>query len=183
MFTFTKHRARAVACRFLLALAAMPGSAVAAPTACIVPPLDPMPAMSSGFGPRGSGWHAGIDLPAMTGTPVFAVAPGTVVRASPHPAFGRVVVQRLGDGSAPRLGVYAIYAHLHSYTVEPGRQVGAGSQLGTVGNTGRSTGPHLHFSILVDVPDAKIQLAGPLGVRERAYAVDPESLPGCYAKK
>ena len=88
MVTFTKSCARTVAWSGLLALATTARPAVGAPAACVVPPLDPMPAMSSGFGPRGSGWHAGIDLPAPTGSPVFAVAPGTIVRVSPHPAFG-----------------------------------------------------------------------------------------------
>ncbi|WP_119169344.1 M23 family metallopeptidase [Algihabitans albus] len=146
---------------------------------CSVPPLDPVPKISSGFGPRGSGWHAGIDLPAPVGTPVQAVASGVVVRASAHPVFGRVVLQRLGSGSGPGLGVYAVYAHLEIFAVRPGELIAAGDRIGTVGSTGRSTGPHLHFSLLRDVPDAKIRRSGPIGVRELDYAIDPTGVSGC----
>ena len=165
-----------------LALAAtMPSMASEWPT-CIVPPLDPMPAVSSGYGPRALGWHAGIDLPAVTGTPVHAVAPGAIARASRHPAFGLVVVQRLGPGSRADLGVYALYGHLDHVLVAAGDVVSAGTVIGAVGNTGRSTGPHLHFSILQDVPDARLRGRGALGVRERDYAIDPAGVSGCSGR-
>ena len=149
---------------------------------CIVPPLDPMPAVSSGYGPRAMGWHAGIDLPAVTGTPVHAVAPGEIVRASRHPAFGLVVVQRLGPGSRPTVGVYALYGHLNGVLVAAGDLVSTGAVIGTVGSTGRSTGPHLHFSILQDVPHDRLRGRGALGVRERDYAIDPAGVPGCMGR-
>ena len=166
----------------LLTFGVVAVSATTMPAACIVPPLDPMPRISSGFGPRGLGFHAGIDLPAVTGTPVLAVAPGEIARAAYHPTFGRLVVQRLGPGSGSGKGVYAVYAHLHRTLVAPGDVVDAGTPVGTVGSTGRSTGPHLHFSILVDVPDARLRSQGSMGVRERDYAIDPERVPGCVSR-
>lgn len=138
-----------------------------------------MPAISSGYGPRDGGWHAGIDLPARPGTPVQAVASGLIVRASVHPVFGRVVLQRIGAGRRRGLGTYAVYAHLRTLAVVRGDRVAAGALLGTVGNTGRTTGPHLHFSLMKNVPDAKVRSRGPIGVRERNYAVDPEGVAGC----
>ena len=152
-----------------------------APTAimCRVSPLDPLPIVSSGFGPRGDGWHAGVDFPAAVGTRVQAVGPGPVVRAAMHLTFGRVVIQRLGSGSRPGLGLYAVYAHLEAFAVRPGDVVAAGDTIGTVGSTGRSTGPHLHFSLLQDVPDGKVRWNGPIGVREYDYAIDPAQVEGC----
>ena len=168
-------------CGLVALAAAMPSMASERPV-CIVPPLDPMPAVSSGYGPRAIGWHAGIDLPAVTGTPIHAVAPGVIVRASHHHTFGLLVVQRLGSGSAPNLGIYALYGHLDCILAAAGDVVSPGTVLGTVGSTGRSTGPHLHFSILQDVPDAHLRRLGALGVRERDYAIDPAGVSGCLGR-
>ena len=168
-------------CGLFILGAAMPSMASEWPV-CVVPPLDPMPAVSSGYGPRALGWHAGIDLPAVTGTPVHAVAPGMIVRASRHQTFGLLVVQRLGPGSRPNLGVYALYGHLDCIVAAAGDVVSAGTVIGTVGNTGRSTGPHLHFSILQDVPHAQLRRQGALGVRERDYAIDPAGVSGCAGR-
>lgn len=178
MFKTKKLLEAAVRCA-VLALCVTTTVEAPVPIICRVSPLDPLPAVSSGFGPRGGGWHAGVDFPAAVGTRVQAVGPGTIARAATHPTFGRVVMQRLGSGSRPGLGLYAVYAHLDSFAVRPGDVVAARTTIGSVGNTGRSTGPHLHFSLLRDVPDAKVRRTGPIGVREFDYAVDPARVVGC----
>ncbi len=94
------------------------------------------------FGPRWNVFHAGLDFPAVAGTPVRAAGFGTVVAAG-FDASGwgnRVVVGH-------RFGLRTLYAHLTTIAVSPGQRVGVGQQLGSVGSTGRSSGPHLHFEL------------------------------------
>ncbi|GAA2448699.1 M23 family metallopeptidase [Streptomyces macrosporus] len=86
-----------------------------------------------------SGKHSGIDFPAATGTPVRAVGPGTVVTVGWGGAYGNQIVIRHDDGR------YTQYAHLSATNVTPGQRVDGGRQIGAVGSTGNSTGPHLHF--------------------------------------
>ena len=143
-------------------------------------PLRPLPAISSPFGPRWGRLHGGVDFPVLVGTPVYAVADGIVVRASPNRSFGNVVVLRLASGG-PFAGDHVLYAHLHAIDVAAGRTVRAGDRLGTTGNTGRSTGPHLHLSHLVGLPEAQVRRVGPMGFRERDHAVDPMPLLRCAA--
>ncbi|MGP1256148.1 MAG: M23 family metallopeptidase [Kiloniellales bacterium] len=180
---FTTRLAKIATRAAALALCIASTAEAPAPVACRMPPLSPLPDISSGYGPRNGGWHAGIDLPAPIGTPVLAVGAGIVARASGHPTFGRVILQRLGSGSRSGLGIYAVYAHLETFAVQRGQLVAPGTVIGTVGNSGRSSGPHLHFSILLDVPDAKLRHNGPIGVRERDYAVDPAQVAGCTSKR
>src|SRR5205085_534200 len=96
------------------------------------------------FGPRGTGFHPGLDFPAPLGIPVRAAAGGRVVFAS-HTGggYGNLVVVAHGGGVRTR------YAHLSRLAVRRGRVVSAGTLLGRVGATGRATGPHLHFEVLV----------------------------------
>ncbi|WP_338320724.1 M23 family metallopeptidase [Streptomyces lonarensis] len=89
----------------------------------------------------GSGYHTGVDFSASSGTPVKSIAPGTVVSAGWGGAYGNEVVIRHEDGR------YSQYAHLSSLSVSNGQSVGAGDQIGNVGSTGNSTGPHLHFEV------------------------------------
>ena len=143
-------------------------------------PLRPMPAISSPFGPRWGRLHGGVDFPVVVGTPIYAAGDGVVARASPNPSFGNVVVLRLtGDG--PFAGDHVLYAHLYAIDVAVGRTVHAGDRLGTTGNTGRSTGPHLHLSHLVGLSEARVRRVGPMGFRERDHAVDPMPLLRCAA--
>lgn len=106
--------------------------------------------ISSPFGPRRhpvtgkQDFHAGIDIPAPMGTPVLAAASGEVAGVGEHPRLGRYVKITHGDGS------YSLYGHLQKWTVAMGKQVQAGERIGLVGSTGRSTGPHLDFSIRKD---------------------------------
>lgn len=85
--------------------------------------------------------HEGIDFVAPVGTPIVAAADGVVVVAEYHPEFGNMVDIDHGDGLISR------YAHLSRMDVATGRLVRRGDEIGAVGNTGRSTGPHLHFEV------------------------------------
>ncbi|MFC8358438.1 peptidoglycan DD-metalloendopeptidase family protein [Streptomyces griseorubiginosus] len=88
-----------------------------------------------------SGYHTGVDFVVPTGTPLKAVAAGTVVSAGWGGAYGNQVVIKLNDG------YYAQYAHLSQLSVSAGQTVSEGQQIGLSGATGNVTGPHLHFEI------------------------------------
>ncbi|MEV5387189.1 peptidoglycan DD-metalloendopeptidase family protein [Streptomyces sp. NPDC052721] len=88
-----------------------------------------------------SGYHTGVDFVVPTGTPLKAVAAGTVVSAGWGGAYGNQVVIKLNDGH------YAQYGHLSQLSVSAGQTVTAGQQIGLSGATGNVTGPHLHFEI------------------------------------
>ncbi len=88
--------------------------------------------------------HDGLDLAAPEGTPVLAVRGGVVRRAGDAGGYGNLVEIDHGDGVTTR------YAHQAELRVAPGDRVEAGDVLGTVGSTGRSTGPHLHLEGRVD---------------------------------
>jgi lipoprotein NlpD len=98
----------------------------------------------SPFGRRHRGWHAGLDIKAEIGSPILAAAAGTVISSGQEPAYGRVIrVEH--DG-----GVVTVYAHNLENLVEVGDHVSPGTIIGTVGRSGRATGPHLHFEIRHD---------------------------------
>ena len=102
----------------------------------------PLPsAIGDGFGPRGDMFHTGVDFPAPSGTPVGAAGRGCVSFAGWDDGYGRLVVVQ------HRLGMTSWYAHLSRISVPLGRCVVAGSRIGRVGSSGRSTGPHLHFEL------------------------------------
>lgn len=85
--------------------------------------------------------HEGIDFNAETGTPVVAAADGMVLSAEYHAEYGNVVDIDHGDGLTSR------YAHMSRLNVKAGTLVKRGQEIGAVGNTGRSTGAHLHFEV------------------------------------
>jgi murein DD-endopeptidase MepM/ murein hydrolase activator NlpD len=94
------------------------------------------------YGPRGTGFHPGLDFPARAGTPVAAAGRGCVSFAGyTSGGYGNLVIV------AHRLGMTSWYAHLSSIAVRRGTCVVAGSRIGRVGSTGYSTGPHLHFEL------------------------------------
>jgi murein DD-endopeptidase MepM/ murein hydrolase activator NlpD len=100
-----------------------------------MPPTD-------GFGPRGNRFHTGLDYPAGVGTPVVAAASGRVVFAGfSAGGWGNLVI--LAHGGVTR----TLYAHLSRVNVRVGQMVTAGRQIGRVGSTGNSSGPHLHFEV------------------------------------
>jgi murein DD-endopeptidase MepM/ murein hydrolase activator NlpD len=86
-------------------------------------------------------FHEGIDFPADTGTPIVAAASGKVVTAEVHPQYGKMIEIDHGNGLLSR------YAHTSQMLVKEGDLVMRGQRVATVGSTGRSTGPHLHFEV------------------------------------
>ena len=106
---------------------------------------------TSGFGSRsdpfrhGAAFHPGIDLAAPYGTPVYATADGTVLRAGWNSGgYGNLVEIDHGRGIVTR------YGHMSKLIVSPGQHVTRGQQVGYVGSTGRSTGNHLHYEVRID---------------------------------
>lgn len=112
--------------------------AAPAPAAHVVRPV--VGDVTSGFGHRWGRLHAGLDLGAPTGTPVVAVAAGSMESAGFEGGYGNLVTVRHEDGTV------TAYAHLSRILIDAG-PVGAGDVLGLVGSSGRSTGPHLHFEV------------------------------------
>jgi murein DD-endopeptidase MepM/ murein hydrolase activator NlpD len=92
------------------------------------------------FGTRG-GSHYGLDIAAPRGTSVFAVEDGTVNKSYYSSTYGNVIFI-----SHPN-GFETVYAHLHERFIEEGAQLEKGTLIGTIGNTGRSRGNHLHFEV------------------------------------
>ncbi|BAB05319.1 peptidoglycan DD-metalloendopeptidase family protein [Halalkalibacterium halodurans] len=95
------------------------------------------------FGTRG-GTHHGIDIAAPVGTPVISIADGMVRKSYYSDSYGHVIFVEHDHG------LETVYAHLNERFVEEGDTVKEGEQIGTVGNTGRSSGPHLHFEVHKD---------------------------------
>ena len=91
----------------------------------------------------GSALHTGLDFQADTGTPITAAAGGVVVTQEVHPAYGNMIELDHGNGVITR------YAHASRVYVRRGDLVKRGQRIADVGTTGRSTGPHLHFEVLV----------------------------------
>ena len=113
--------------------------------------------------------HTGLDFQADTGTPILAAAGGVVVTAEHHYAYGNMVEVDHGNNLVTR------YAHASRLLVKKGDLVKRGQKLAEVGSTGRSTGPHLHFEVMVDgsFQDPRRFLAGqqnPLAVAATAAA-------------
>jgi murein DD-endopeptidase MepM/ murein hydrolase activator NlpD len=89
-------------------------------------------------------FHAGVDFVASTGTPIVAAAGGRVIHAGPKPGYGNAVEIDHGNGFVTR------YGHASKLAVQTGQIVLPLERIADVGSTGRSTGPHLHFEVLVD---------------------------------
>ena len=86
-------------------------------------------------------FHNGVDMAAPSGSPILAAYDGEVIAASYSPTMGNYIMIDHGDG------LITIYMHASSVSVGSGTMVARGEQIGCVGSTGRSTGPHLHFSV------------------------------------
>lgn len=105
--------------------------------------------VTSGFGFRTSPWtgkrhfHAGIDISTRVGTAIVAPADGLVTFADFEGAYGRMLVINHGHGLVTR------YGHLHAFKVKVGQKVKRGQVVAQVGSSGRSTGSHLHYEVLV----------------------------------
>ncbi|MBI5493316.1 MAG: M23 family metallopeptidase [Deltaproteobacteria bacterium] len=85
--------------------------------------------------------HKGMDIANRIGTPIVASADGIVVAAGPDPGLGMTVVISHG------YGIKTVYGHLDKVLVHAGQKVKRGLEIATMGNTGRSTGPHLHYEV------------------------------------
>jgi murein DD-endopeptidase MepM/ murein hydrolase activator NlpD len=121
---------------------------------------------TSGFGYRWGALHGGIDLANAIGTPIYAAADGVVIDAGPTAGFGAWVKVRHNDGTV------TLYGHVNTWLVGVGDRVLAGDQIATIGNRGNSTGPHLHFEVLLNGTD-RIDPVGWLAQRGLS--------PGAYA--
>ncbi|HEY7789431.1 MAG TPA: peptidoglycan DD-metalloendopeptidase family protein [Vicinamibacterales bacterium] len=141
--------------------AALPAAPESSPTATALPDLGEVldAPVNSAFGWRKdpingeTRFHSGVDLRAAYGQPVPVVGDGTVAFAGEQQGYGLTVVVQHADGIETR------YAHLSSVDVQPGSAVRAGDIIGRVGQSGRATGPHLHFEVI-----------------ENGHTVNPESL-------
>lgn len=90
------------------------------------------------------GYHTGVDFAVKSGTNVFAVADGSIALANWGQAYGTQIVQQVGLHSKK---LFCIYAHLSESFVKSGDKVTKGQLIGKTGDTGNSTGPHLHFEV------------------------------------
>ncbi len=119
-----------------------------------IPSIQPVPMkylkqMASGYGTRidpiygTARFHAGMDFAANIGTPVYVTGDGVVILADWKQGYGKCIIIDHG------YGFQTVYAHLNDYKVRPGQKVARGEQIGEVGNTGKSTGPHLHYEVHV----------------------------------
>ncbi len=106
--------------------------------------------ISSGFGYRadpftgGAAYHAGLDFRGPMGAPIYAAAAGTVSFAGVRSGYGHCIEIDHGNGLMTR------YAHMSGYRAQTGQKVAAGQVVGLIGNSGRSTGPHLHFEVRIN---------------------------------
>ena len=89
-------------------------------------------------------FHAGLDIAAEQGQPVYATAAGTVLSAEPHNSYGNLIVLDHGFGLETR------YGHLSAFSVTKGQTVQRGDIIGRVGATGKATGSHLHYEVLAN---------------------------------
>lgn len=118
--------------------------------ATLVPSTHPVEGpVGSGFGFRidpitgRAALHTGLDFPSDVGTPILAAAGGIVIVSEPHPAYGQMIEIDHGNALVTR------YAHASKLLVKAGTMVKRGQKIAEVGNSGRSTGPHLHFEVML----------------------------------
>ena len=106
--------------------------------------------VSSSFGYRadpftgGAAFHAGLDFPGPRGSPIYAAAKGKVSFVGPRQGYGNCIEITHGNGLMTR------YGHLSKFSARVGDKVNAGDVIAAMGNTGRSTGPHLHFEVRIN---------------------------------
>src|SRR3989338_9307116 len=121
---------------------------IVSPRSLVLPQRLPVEGtVSSPFGLRCNPWsraweiHSGVDLLAPAGSPVYATTAGKVVFAGWRRGYGKLVI--IDQGKGWQSG----YGHLSEIKVRNGQKVTAGTLLGRVGNTGLTTGPHLHYEV------------------------------------
>ena len=118
------------------------GPVPAASAAGLIWPVDGV--ITSGFGYRWGRMHEGIDISVPEGTPIRAAASGTVILAAYSGGYGNYTCVDHGGGLS------TCYGHQSSFAVSAGQSVSQGAVIGYSGNTGSSTGPHLHFEVRVN---------------------------------
>jgi Rod binding domain-containing protein len=166
MLTGAMSRMPGIASPHVETSAAEATDATAVPAYTVPAYTVPAPRVSSAFGWRddpidgGARFHKGIDLPMPAGSEVRVPADGRVVSVGDQPGYGLTVVVDHGNGLESR------YAHLSSADIRPGDPVRAGGLIARSGNTGRSTGPHLHFEVTVN-----------------GQAIDPSGWAGAVASR
>jgi len=105
-------------------------------------PVPTSATISSGYGRRWGRMHEGVDIPAKIGASIVAAADGQVVYAGNEMGgYGNILVLAHKDG------LFTVYAHVKKIIVDQGTKVFKGQVIALVGNTGRSSGPHLHFEV------------------------------------
>ena len=115
--------------------------------------------LTSGYGWRWGRMHRGIDIAAPIGTPIVAAAAGEVINVGWQSGYGNVIKLKHLDGSV------TVYGHNHKNLVTHGQKIEQGEQIAEMGNTGRSTGPHVHFEIRL-ADEAAIDPLALLGSKE-----------------
>lgn len=100
--------------------------------------------LTSTYGARDGRIHFGIDIANSIGTPILSAMAGRVIDSGPASGFGLWVRVQHADG------LITVYGHINESLVSVGQQVAAGEQIATLGNRGRSSGPHLHFEVHED---------------------------------
>lgn len=116
------------------------------------------PVVSSTFGPRGDGFHRGVDFAAPLGTPILASLSGSVIRSEYHESWGNYITIEHENG------LTTLYAHNNQNLVTVGQTVAQGEIIASMGSTGNSTGPHLHFEVSLSSSMAQDQLIDPMRV-------------------
>jgi murein DD-endopeptidase MepM/ murein hydrolase activator NlpD len=139
-------------------------------------PIDTQ--IGSGFGFRHDPFtgrvalHTGVDFAAEPGTPVHAAAGGVVLSIETHPQYGLLLEIDHGNGLSTR------YAHASKVLVRPGDLIKRGQLVALVGTTGRSTGPHLHFEVVVEgVPQDPAKFLGSALLAGALAAGGPSATP------
>ena len=97
--------------------------------------------VTSNYGHRWGTHHDGVDIANKVGTPVYAVTDGVVLESGPASGYGQWIRVRQDDGTT------GVFGHVDKSFVRKGQKVSAGQKIGTVGNRGNSTGPHLHYEV------------------------------------
>lgn len=122
----------------------------------IYPVMNPV--ISSSFGPRGDSFHRGVDFAAPKGTPIMASLSGVVILSEYHPSWGNYIVIEHENG------LTTLYAHNNQNLVTVGQMVSQRDVIASMGSTGNSTGPHLHFEVSRSSSLAQNQLINPMTV-------------------
>jgi len=134
---------------FIQAETPAPRAAVQDTAAVLTNPL-PGRAVLSGFGMRKNPYtgklshHNAVDIPAPAGTAIITAGPGRVIAAGQDENYGKFITIRHKPGLVTK------YAHLDSVCIEFAQDIKEGQQIGTVGETGLATGPHLHFEVIIN---------------------------------